>query len=148
MKYRKDNIINLKNNKMTEIKNAYALVLGLPQDEDESKVVNQIQSLVNEQKTLTATLQTKETEIAALKNRLQTFEQAKITNLINQAIAAKKFGEDERATYTALAEKDFAGIEKIINKLPGVDHISNHLEKGTQSGDVWNNRMNEIRGDK
>jgi hypothetical protein len=140
-------IINLNQNKMTGEKNYYALAMGLPQDEDESKVINHIQNLVSEQKTLTASLQTKDTEIAELKNRLQTFEQAKITGLINQAVAEKKIGEDDHATFTALAEKDFAGVEKLINKIQGVTPLVDNLSQNAQlqSGDVWNKRMNEIR---
>jgi ATP-dependent protease ClpP protease subunit len=137
-------IINLNHKKMAE-KNVYALALGLPQDEDDSKVINQIQNLVSEKNTLTASLQVKDTEIADLKNRLKTFEQAKVTNLINQAIAEKKIGEDDRATYTALAEKDFEGVEKVVNKLPGVSSISGQLKGQPEDAGTWNKRVTEIR---
>lgn len=127
-------------------KNLYALAVGLPQDEDENKVVNHIQNLVNEKKTLSASLQAKEAENTELKNKLQAFEKAKVTGLINQAISEKKFGEDERETYTALAEKDYEGVEKIINKLPGVESITGKVGGGKdKTGDAWNKRMEEIR---
>ena len=139
-------IINIQKQKeMAGEKNLYALALGLPPDEDESKVVNQIQALVNDKKTLTDSLATKDTEIATLTARLQTFEKAKVTNLINQAVADKKIGEDERATYTTLAEKDFEGVEKIINKMPGVQSITAQLGDKATTGDAWNQRMDEIQ---
>ena len=143
--YYKNEIINLKNNNKMADKNLYALALGLTQDEDESKVINQIQNLVNEKKTLTTSLQAKDTEIANLQNRLVTFEKAKVTNLINQAIVEKKISEDERETYTALAEKDFESVEKIINKLSGVDSIAGKLNNGQTGGEAWNKRNEEIR---
>jgi ATP-dependent Clp endopeptidase proteolytic subunit ClpP len=138
-------IINIKKQQnMAGEKNLYALALGLPTDEDDSKVLNQIQSLVNEKNTLTASLQAKDTEITALKAKLQTFETAKVTTLINQAIADKKFGEDERENYTALAEKDYDSVEKIINKLPGVKSITAQLGNETTGGDAWAKRQEEI----
>lgn len=140
-------IINFKKNqKMGGDKNLYALAIGLPQDEDESKVLNQIQSLVNDKKTMTASLQAKETEIAELKTKLKTFETAKVSNMINQAISDKKISEEERGLYTALAEKDFEGVEKIINKMTGVDPIVDKM-KETPKVSVWNKRNKEIRGE-
>ena len=139
-------IINIKKQKkMARENNLYALAVGLPHDEDESKVVEKIQNITAENKTITASLQAKDTEIASLKNQLQTFEKSKVSGLINQAIAEKKIGEDERETYTALAEKDFDGVEKIINKLPGVEPITGKLGDKNNSGDAWNKRQEEIR---
>ena len=140
-------IINLKNqSKMAVEKNLYALALGLSQDEDDNKVIGTIQNLVGEKRTLTESLATKDTEIATLKNKLQAFEQAKVMGLINQAIAEKKIGEDERATYTALAEKDYESTEKVINRLPGVEAVAGKLGGQPATGDVWNKRMEEIEG--
>ena len=126
-------------------KNIYALALGMPQDKDENEVVNHIQNLVRDKATLTASLQTKDTEIAGLKNELKAFKAAKVTALINQAIASKKFGEDERETYTNLAEQDFEGVEKIINKLPGVDPIAGKLAGRVESSGAFNKRIEEIK---
>jgi len=139
-------IINIKKQKEMAEKNLYALALGLPHDEEESKVVNQIQTIVNEKNTLTASLKEKDAEIAKLNARLQAFEETKVTTLINQAVADKKFGEDEREAYTTLAKKDYDGVEKIINKLPGVQPIAGQLGSKTTTGDVWNKRMAEIEG--
>ncbi len=136
-------IINIQKSKKMAEKNLYALALGLPQDEEESRVVNQIQNLVNEKKTLAASLEAEKAKVTELNNRLMAFEKAKVTNLINQAVADKKIGEDERQTYTALAEKDFDGVEKIINKLPGVTPVAGKLGKPGES-DAWNKRREEI----
>jgi hypothetical protein len=99
---------------------------------------------VNEKNTLTANLQTKDAEITALKAQLKTFETAKITNLIDGAIAEKKISEDERETYTKLAESDFEGVEKIINKMQGVDPITAKLNQPAKTGEAWNKRNEEI----
>jgi hypothetical protein len=125
-------VVNFYNNKINNYqqqqnmaveKNLYLLALGLPPDEEESKAEDEIQTLVNEKKMLVAFLQAQDAEITALKAKLQTFETAKVTNLINQAVADKKIGEDERETYTALAEKDFCSVEKIINKMFNIEPI-------------------------
>jgi len=120
-------IINLqKRTKMKET-NLFALALGLPETDDDSKVLTQVQNLVSQNRTLTSTLQAEKDRATALENKLKTFEQARVTNLIDAAIREKKIGADEKDTYAALAEKDLASVEKILNKLPGVEKVAPHL---------------------
>lgn len=139
-------LVNKSNNKNQNgmNKNLYALALGLPSEEDENKIVTSIQNLVSEKHTLTAQLDAKEAVINELKQKLQVHEDAKIAGLINQAIADKKIGEDQRETYKALAEKDYAGVEAIIAKLPKVENVMNKLggEGGNES--AWDKRQREI----
>jgi HK97 family phage prohead protease len=73
----------------------------------------------------------KDTKIAALTAKVQAFEKAKVTDLIAAAIAAKKIGADEKETYTALAEKDFESVEKILAKMQGVAPINGQLSQKT-----------------
>jgi hypothetical protein len=120
-------IINLqKQTKMKET-NLFALALGLPETDDESKVLTQVQNLVSQNRTLNDSLKTEKDRVTQLENKLKTFEQAKVTNMIDNAIKAKKIGMDEKETYTALAEKDFEGVEKILNKLTGVNPVTPYL---------------------
>jgi HK97 family phage prohead protease len=73
----------------------------------------------------------KAARIAALEAKVQAFEKAKITELVAAAIAAKKIGADEKDVYTALAEKDFESVEKILAKMQGVNPISGQLSHNT-----------------
>lgn len=129
--------------KMGKETNIYALALGMPDTEDESKVLNQMQTILNQNKTLTASLEAEKTKTASLEARLAEVAQAKVKNLLDQAIQEKKLTEDERATYAALAEKDLESVEKIINKLPGVTPVVGELGKPQTSG-AWDKRMSEL----
>jgi ATP-dependent Clp endopeptidase proteolytic subunit ClpP len=145
--YYKNQIINLKKTKMTpeKEKNIYALALGMSQDEDESKIIGRLQNLVSENGKLSATVQSKDKEIETLKAELQSFRDEKVTNMINEAIADKKIGEDERETYTVLAEKDFEATKKVLSKLPVVDRLVNRIDDDqSKSGGVWEKRQKEI----
>jgi HK97 family phage prohead protease len=77
---------------------------------------------------LTAKLAERNNHIAALEKQVQAFEKARIETLIDKAIAAKKIGADEKQTYTELAQKDFAAVEKIIEKLQGVAPVAAQLK--------------------
>lgn len=144
--YYQKQILNLKLKKMD--KNMYALAMGLPSNEDESKVLNHLQGLVNEKKQMNETIESQRETIKQLQARLDSFEKAKVTNLINQAIAEKKISEDDKETYLALAEKDYAGVEKIINKLPSVDRLVNKLKGSVPKESAWTKRQEEINANK
>ena len=94
---------------------------------------------------LSATVQSKDKEIETLKAELQSFRDEKVTNMINEAIVDKKIGEDERETYTVLAEKDFEATKKVLSKLPVVDRLVNRIDDDqSKSGGVWEKRQKEI----
>jgi len=65
-----------------------------------------------------------------LTNKVKAFEESRVKTLIDQAIAEKKFGEDEREDYTRLANSDFGLAEKMIGKMKGVQPINRHLNGG------------------
>jgi ATP-dependent protease ClpP protease subunit len=120
-------IINFKKKDNMDKSNLFALALGLPESDDEGKVLAHVQGIVAQNTTLTAQLKAEQEKATQLGIRLAALEKAKITNMIDAAVAAKKIGADEKDTYTALAEKDFAGVEKILNKLPGVAPVAGAL---------------------
>ena len=76
---------------------------------------------------LSAQLATRDTRIADLEAKLRESEKQGIKRLVDGAIAEKKIGADERETYTALAEKDYASVEKILSKMRGVQPVSGQL---------------------
>ena len=65
---------------------------------------------------------------ANLKNQIGELNKAKVKSLIDKAIAEKKFGEDERDSYTRLANMDFELAETMIGKMKGVERIVDRLD--------------------
>ena len=66
---------------------------------------------------------------ATLEGQVKAMNEAKVKQLVDEAIAAKKIGEDERETYTQLATNDFAMAEKILGKMQGVNPVVDQLQK-------------------
>jgi HK97 family phage prohead protease len=81
---------------------------------------------------LTAKLAERDKRIGALETQVQTLEKARVETLIDKAIAAKKIGADEKQTYVDLAQKDFAAVEKIIEKMRGVERVASQLSATSQ----------------
>jgi hypothetical protein len=83
----------------------------------------------------------KDTKITELEGKVSAFEKQKVNDLINQAIADKKISADEKSTYIGLAEKDYAGVKKILDKMQGVSPVSGQLkQQGVSSkyeGKTW-----------
>jgi HK97 family phage prohead protease len=68
-----------------------------------------------------------EAELKTAKESLRNLERIRITTLVDNAISDKKIGEDERETYVRLAEKDYDGVKKILERMHGVSPISRQL---------------------
>ena len=95
-----------------------------------------------------ATSEAVELAVNTMKNRIAELEEtiakekkARVEELIARAIADKKIGNDEKETYVALAEKDYASVEKILSKMKGVAPISAQLNvqgsKSKYEGKTW-----------
>jgi hypothetical protein len=108
-----NNKSNLKGMNKLELTAATLAVLGVSDDVTSQDVEQAV-----------AGLKQKVTDLQA---RLSAMEQEKIGRIVDQAIAAKKIGADERDTYMALAAKDCAGVEKILAKMPGVQPVKGQL---------------------
>lgn len=83
----------------------------------------------------------KNKRIAELEAKVAEYEKARVTELVDKAIADKKIGADEKDTYVSLATKDFEGVSKILSKMKGVAPVSTELNvQGSASkyeGKTW-----------
>ncbi len=125
-------IINLKQNE-TKMENAkaFASALGIAETDDEQAVLNSVKTVVNERQGLREQLEAEKAKNVALENRMKAYEESKVKSLIDSAIAAKKIGEDDRESYTKLAEKDYETTEQVLNKMKPVERIANKLGNPT-----------------
>lgn len=96
--------------------------------ETDEALESAVKAVVDENATLHNELQTERTKSAGLEQRLKTMNEARVKQLVDSAIAAKKIGEDERETYTKLATNDYDMAEKIIGKLQGVTPVADQLK--------------------
>ncbi len=119
---------------MIENKAKIAQLLNIAEKDvdDNDKVMAAVQNVVKENGTLRDQLKASTDEADALKNQIAAMKSAKVKSLIDSAIAAKKFGEDEREDYTKLATDNFELAEKMIGKLKGVDPVVDHLGGGKE----------------
>jgi hypothetical protein len=121
-------IINLKQQKMDE--KAFATALNISETSTEAEMLETVHNVVNERTALRQQLQDEKAKVANLENRLREFEQSKVKNLIDAAVADKRIGEDDREAYTKLAEQDYENTEKILNKMKPVTRVKDSLETG------------------
>jgi ATP-dependent Clp endopeptidase proteolytic subunit ClpP len=112
---------------MEQSKNVYAVALGLSETEDDSAALAHLQGIVSQNRSLTEELKAEKEKATALENRIRTLEGDKVKSLVEKAIAERKITAEDRATYVALAEKDYASVEKILNKMTGVSRIKGQL---------------------
>lgn len=126
-------IINLKQQKMDE--KAFATALNISESSTEEEMLSSVRNVVNERATLRQQLQDEKAKVVNLENRLHEFEQSKVKNLIDAAVADKRIGEDDREAYTKLAEQDYENTEKILNKMKPVTRVKDSLETGVTPKD-------------
>jgi ATP-dependent protease ClpP protease subunit len=122
-------LTNLHKNQNENSMKKLASLFNLAADASEDIIAQQVQTLLDKSQTSARELQERDAEIATLKNQIAEQKTAKVKNLVDTAIAAKKFGEDMRETYTSMAEGNYAMAEKVINQLPGVDPIARQIEQ-------------------
>jgi hypothetical protein len=124
-----------------EVSNIYALALGLPETEEDSTVVAQLQGIVAQNKSQAEALVAERAKTSELENRLRELEQSRVAGLVDAAIAARKISAEEKDTYVSLAEKDYGAVEKILNKMQGVSPVKGQLNtKGAVAkyeGKTW-----------
>lgn len=117
------------NNNMSKAKIAKLLNKAESEIETDEALEQAVEAQANENTRLRNELQTEKTKNAGLEQKLKTMNEAKVKQLVDTAIAAKKIGEDERETYTKLATDNFEMAEKIIGKLQGVNPVVDQLKK-------------------
>lgn len=105
-------------------------ILNLGADADEAAVKTGIQNVVAKATRLETENGTLKTENERLNNQVTEMNKTKIKNLVDAAIADKKFGEDMREEYSAMAAENYDRTEKIIKNMSGVGRITNELGDG------------------
>jgi phage shock protein A len=100
---------------------------------NDDSVMAAVKNVLKSNSELQNQLKTVKAENASLKNQIGELNNAKVKSLIDKAIAEKKFGEDERDSYTRLANTDFELAEKMIGKMKGVERIVDHLDTEHES---------------
>lgn len=128
-------LINYKQNQKSMITNKAEIgkLLNIAEAEvNDDSVMTAVKNVLKSNSELQNQLKTVKAENASLKNQIGELNNAKVKSLIDRAIAEKKFGEDERDSYTKLANMDFELAEKMIGKMKGVERIANRLESDTE----------------
>lgn len=129
--YNKQLLNIIKPNNMDKAKIAKLLNKAVSEIEDDDALVSAVEAQATENANLRNELQAEKTKSAGLEQQVKAMNEAKVKQLVDTAIAAKKIGEDERETYTKLATDNFEMAEKIIGKLQGVNPVVDQLKKPT-----------------
>ncbi|HQL71207.1 MAG TPA: hypothetical protein PLA77_10270, partial [Bacteroidales bacterium] len=104
-----------------------AVLLSLNPSANEDQITEAIKGIVAKNQQHVSDLSSKDAEILKLKGLIDAEKQAKVKNLIDQAITDKKIDETLRATYTKLAETDYDGCVKALGAMTGVAPIVTNL---------------------
>ena len=129
-------LINYKQNQKSMITNKAEIgkLLNIAEAEvSDDTVMTAVKNVLKSNSELQNQLKAVKDENANLKNQIGELNNAKVKSLIDKAIAEKKFGEDERDSYTRLANTDFELAEKMIGKMKGVERIVDHLDTEHES---------------
>lgn len=124
-------LINYKQNQKSMITNKAEIgkLLNIAEAEvNDDSVMTAVKNVLKSNSELQNQLKTVKAENADLKNQIGELNNAKVKSLIDKAIAEKKFGEDERDSYTRLANMDFELAETMIGKMKGVERIVDRLD--------------------
>ena len=97
--------------------------------ETDEALVAAVEAQANENASLRNELTAEKQKSATLEGQVKAMNADKVKQLVDNAIAAKKIGEDERETYTQLATNDFDMAEKILGKMQGVNPVVDQLQK-------------------
>lgn len=129
-------LINYKQNQKSMITNKAEIgkLLNIAEAEvSDDTVMTAVKNVLKSNSELQNQLKAVKDENASLKNQIGELNNAKVKSLIDKAIADKKFGEDERDSYTRLANTDFELAEKMIGKMKGVERIVDRLDSEHES---------------
>lgn len=129
-------LINYKQNQKSMITNKAEIgkLLNIAEAEvNDDSVMTAVKNVLKSNSELQNQLKAVKDENASLKNQIGELNNAKVKSLIDKAIADKKFGEDERDSYTRLANTDFELAEKMIGKMKGVERIVDRLDSEHES---------------
>ena len=126
-------LLNLINNKPTNTMDRAKIASLLNKQEKDIEtdeaLEGAVKAMADDNANLRNELSAEKQKTATLEGQVKAMNEAKVKQLVDEAIAAKKIGEDERETYTQLATNDFAMAEKILGKMQGVNPVVDQLQK-------------------
>ncbi len=108
-----------------------AVMIGLAADAKEDQVMETLSAIIAKNNDNAKQLTAKDKEIQDLKAVVEEHKQSKVKSLIDSAIADKKIDESLRATYTKLANTDFAEAKKALDAIKGVGRAVETLGQET-----------------
>ena len=118
---------NLNSNNM-ELKNAIISQLGLQESATETDIFNSLRDqskviadLKTENQTLTA-------QVTDFQNQLEVTQKQKVKDLIDDAVKSQKITEDQRATFTTLAEANYNATKVALNVIKPYKSIASQLQ--------------------
>ena len=147
-----------------EEKNFLLPLLGsIKHHSNHMEFIDEVKSLLNlkdgGETEMLAALRVQGTEIVQLRSDKKTLEEklkvftdkaeeerkAKIQQLVDDGVKARKFSEKEKESYLALAEKDFENAKKVVDSLPGVKEPEEQRHSDTNTEGLWEERFREIK---
>lgn len=91
--------------------------LGLKAESTEAEILDFVGNLNAENANLKAQISGLQVKVEGLEQAAANARKQQITDMVDQAVTAKKITEAQRASYTALAEKDFDNTKVILDSL-------------------------------
>ncbi len=120
-------IHNKTNIKSMELKNTIINQLGLAVDASETDVVNAIQVQAKIISDLKSDNQSLKDQLAEYESKFKIEQQQKVKDLIDNAIQSHRINEENRLTYTTLAEANYEATKSAINAITPYKSIMNQL---------------------
>ena len=126
--YNKQLLNIIKPNNMDRAKIASLLNRQEKDIETDDALESAVKAVVDDNAALRNELNAEKQKTANLTSQVNAMNEAKVRQLVDAAIAAKKIGEDDRETYTKLATNDYETAEKILGKMKGVEPLTGQLK--------------------
>ncbi|HRH66229.1 MAG TPA: Clp protease ClpP [Bacteroidia bacterium] len=121
-------IENSLNNSDMQILNQFKSMYGLPETATEQDVLAAFQSQVNKTKDLKEENEKLKLQNTEFENQLKETQKQNVQDLIDQAIKSNRITEDQRPTYVALAEANFAATKVALNGIMPYKSITSQIQ--------------------
>ena len=121
-------IENSINNNDMQILNQFKSMYGLPETATEQDVLAAFQSQVNRTKDLKEENEKLKMLNTEFENQLKESQKQNVQDLIDQAIKSNRITEEQRTTYTSLAEANFEATKVALNAITPYRSIASQLQ--------------------
>ncbi|QQR95610.1 MAG: hypothetical protein IPJ93_02395 [Bacteroidota bacterium] len=118
---------SLRTNDMN-ILNRFITLFGLPESVTEQDVVAAYQNQANQLKDQKIENEKLKNENDDFKTQIQAFQKQKVQDLIEDAIKSNRITEEQRSTFTALAESNFNATKVAINSIAPYKSITSQIQ--------------------